>query len=151
MPVFKAVAKGYPANVFSKWEAVERKAAKIQSDCQKELDLNVTIRVENCASQGDFIVRYARGYTDENVASVMANKAIASKSGQLIAQAIAADASVEPKNVIKSLITNEKKNIINRMLNNATTSLKRNEITRIASVKAQKIKERATSRPSAGR
>ena len=191
-PVFKAVVKGYPEKAYSKWEAVERKAAKIQSDCRKELDDNLKFRVENCTTQGEFIINYHRNDICENAASVMVNQSIASKSGQIIAQAIAADSSVEANDVIKGLIEKEtqnlknkenyrdknnrdqfgiheydgdvknaetmqkyisnaanRKDVFNRIVNSTQTSLKNNEVNRVAAVRAQRQLDAANKRPSA--
>ena len=191
-PVFKAVVKGYPEKAYSKWEAVERKAAKIQSDCQKELDDNLKFRVENCTTQGEFIINYHRNDICENAASVMVNQSIASKSGQIIAQAIAADSSIDANDVIKGLIEKEtqnlknkenyrdknnrdqfgiheydgdiksaetmqkyisnaanRKDVFNRIVNSTQTSLKNNEVNRVAAVRAQRQLDAANKRPSA--
>ncbi|MCR5148467.1 MAG: hypothetical protein K6C35_05815 [Eubacterium sp.] len=110
-PVFKAVVKGYPEKAFSKWEAVEMKAAKIQADCQKTLDNNLKFGGASYKTQGEYIVNNHHGNIIDNTASVMVNQSIASKQGLIIAQAIAADASVNAKDVINNLIENETQNL----------------------------------------
>lgn len=178
--VFKAVVKGYPERVFSKWESVERKADAIQKSCQDKLDANLTHRGEY-SNQGEYLVSNFEGELNHKVASVMVNQSIASKSGRIVAEAIAADVSVKADDVINNLIIKEtetldkkssyldrngrdrfgrkeydgevkdaetmqkylensanKKNVFNRILNNASTSLKDNEAKRINAIKVKK-------------
>ncbi len=102
-PVFKAVCKSYPEKAFSKWEAVERKADKVQQMCRDSIEELLNSNPDGKYENAEDYINSVLGVGDE-VGKVMAYQIISSKGGRLIAQAIAADNKVDAQAEINSFV-----------------------------------------------